>query len=63
MTSEVMEKGLLWSAQMLKRSVSQAIYKGACVFICREKTFNAEFLQSNVQRRPQGSEDRKKAKR
>jgi hypothetical protein len=63
MTSEVMEKRSLWTAQMLKRTVSQAIQQSARGFICREKTFNAEFLQCNVLRRTEGSKRRKQAQR
>src|SRR6516164_6727463 len=47
----------------IKRFFSQAIHYGARGFICGEKTFNAEFLQYNVQRRAQGSERGKQAKR
>jgi hypothetical protein len=52
-----------WTVQKLKSSVSQAIHQDARGFIGREKTFNAELLQSNVQRRAQAGEERKEAKR
>ena len=47
---------------MLNRFPSQAIHHSASGFICGEKSFNAEFLQCNVQRRSQSSEGRKQAK-
>jgi len=48
---------------LLPRFGRQAIHHSARGFICREKAFNAEFLQHNVQRRAQGGERRKQAKR
>ena len=63
MTSEVINQGVVWTVQMLKSSVSQAVHQDARGFIRREKTFNAKLLQSNVQRRAHASEERKEAKR
>src|SRR5215469_12569093 len=63
MTSEVMEKWLWRSVLSLKRFVSQAIHHDARGFVCGEKSFDAEFLQCNVQRCAQGSERREPAKR
>ena len=49
MTSQV--KGLVWSVQMLKRSVSQCSVGG---LIGGEKAFDAHFLQGNILRCSEG---------
>ena len=46
-----------------ERLLRQAMQHHAGGFICGEKTFNAEFLQFNVERRAQGGERGKQAKR
>ena len=47
----------------LERCFGQVIQECAGGFVGREKTFDTEFLQGNVQRRAQASKDREKAQR
>jgi len=63
MTSEVIEMPVAVERSNAKRSLGQAIHNSASGFVCGKKSFNAEFLQRNVQRRAQSSEGRKQAKR
>lgn len=47
---------------MSDRCFGQVTHHSASGFICREKDFYAQFLESNVQRRAQGAEYRKQPK-
>ena len=63
MTSEVMEKSGWVEFPILRRFCGKPIQQGARAFICREKTFNPEFLQSNILSSAEGGKRRKQAKR